>query len=216
MASGMSDHAAFMRAIVESPNDDLPRLIYADYLDERGESCRAEFIRVQVELSRSKCDRDPAVACAAPGGPVYARPVCHWCKLRLRERELLGGGDGPSSIPKSGVWAIRSKVAWCDDWRHHRGFISNVACSWHDFARNAETILANCPIRNAKDGLVRLTTMPPCHGPEWRLISGSAVFLENQYPGVRFELPLTEWQRAERDRSPITEVEFRRRYAVQR
>ena len=48
----MSDHAAFLNAVLERPDDDLPRLVYADYLDETGEPNRAEFIRVQIELAR--------------------------------------------------------------------------------------------------------------------------------------------------------------------
>ena len=46
----MSVHEqAFLRAVIENPDDDAPRLIYADWLDEQGQSERAEFIRVQVE-----------------------------------------------------------------------------------------------------------------------------------------------------------------------
>jgi uncharacterized protein (TIGR02996 family) len=47
-----ADRAAFLRAIAENPDDDLPRLVYADWLDEHGEPARAEFIRVQCELDR--------------------------------------------------------------------------------------------------------------------------------------------------------------------
>jgi uncharacterized protein (TIGR02996 family) len=39
-----------LRAICESPADDAPRLIYADWLDENGDAERAEFIRLQVGL----------------------------------------------------------------------------------------------------------------------------------------------------------------------
>jgi uncharacterized protein (TIGR02996 family) len=42
---------AFLQAILENPDDDTPRLIYADYLDEHGDPDRAEFIRVQVALA---------------------------------------------------------------------------------------------------------------------------------------------------------------------
>ena len=42
--------AAFLRAIREQPDDDLPRLIYADYLDERGDP-RGEFIRLRCQLA---------------------------------------------------------------------------------------------------------------------------------------------------------------------
>src|SRR5690242_16278731 len=47
-----ADRAAFLRAIAANPDDDLPRLVYADWLDEHGEPERAEFIRVQCELAR--------------------------------------------------------------------------------------------------------------------------------------------------------------------
>lgn len=44
----MTSHEAFLAAIVANPRDDLPRLVYADYLDEIGESPRANFIRWQI------------------------------------------------------------------------------------------------------------------------------------------------------------------------
>ena len=44
-------HDAFLRAIIADPDDDLPRLVYADSLDETGAADRAEFIRVQCQLA---------------------------------------------------------------------------------------------------------------------------------------------------------------------
>jgi uncharacterized protein (TIGR02996 family) len=55
----VTDQAPFIAAIIARPDDDLPRLIYADWLDENGECERAEFIRCQVELARM-----PSNACA--------------------------------------------------------------------------------------------------------------------------------------------------------
>lgn len=46
----MSDEPAFLQAILENPDDDHLRLVYADWLEERGEP-RAEFIRVQLALA---------------------------------------------------------------------------------------------------------------------------------------------------------------------
>src|SRR6266404_2275885 len=48
----MNHHQAFLQDILEKPDDDLPRLIYADWLDEHGDPDRAEFIRTQIELAR--------------------------------------------------------------------------------------------------------------------------------------------------------------------
>jgi uncharacterized protein (TIGR02996 family) len=46
----MSDRASFLRAIRACPDDDTPRLVFADWLDEHGDPALAEFIRLQVEL----------------------------------------------------------------------------------------------------------------------------------------------------------------------
>jgi uncharacterized protein (TIGR02996 family) len=61
----------FLDAIVADIDADAPRLVFADWLDEQGDSDRAEFIRVQVERARR-----PAWDAAQ-------------VRLRLRERELL-------------------------------------------------------------------------------------------------------------------------------
>jgi uncharacterized protein (TIGR02996 family) len=49
----MSDADALLAAIRAAPDDDAPRLIYADWLEEHGQPGRAEFIRVQCELARN-------------------------------------------------------------------------------------------------------------------------------------------------------------------
>jgi uncharacterized protein (TIGR02996 family) len=48
----MSDREALLAAILANPDEDTPRLMFADWLDEHGQPERAEFIRVQIELAR--------------------------------------------------------------------------------------------------------------------------------------------------------------------
>jgi len=48
----MNDHDALLRAIGEHPEEDTPRLMYADWLEENGEPERADFVRNQVALAR--------------------------------------------------------------------------------------------------------------------------------------------------------------------
>lgn len=48
----MNLHEEFMRDIIANPDDDIPRLIYADWLDERGKTEQAQFIRVQCEIAK--------------------------------------------------------------------------------------------------------------------------------------------------------------------
>lgn len=47
----MTAQDAFLQAIHANPDDDAPRLMYADWLTERGD-VRGEFIRLQCELAR--------------------------------------------------------------------------------------------------------------------------------------------------------------------
>ncbi len=52
----MADEGSFLRAILANPADDLPRLVYADWLDEQQSevaSRKAEFLRLESQLSRS-------------------------------------------------------------------------------------------------------------------------------------------------------------------
>jgi len=48
----MSDESALLAAILAHPDEDTPRLMYADWLQENGQPERAEFIRLQIELTR--------------------------------------------------------------------------------------------------------------------------------------------------------------------
>ena len=51
----MTHDEAFLQSIRETPDDDAPRLIYADWLEEHGDAraaARAEFIRLQCQRAR--------------------------------------------------------------------------------------------------------------------------------------------------------------------
>src|ERR1044072_8337618 len=62
----MSDEKGLLAAIWEDSADDVPRLVYADWLEDTGEPAqvaRGEFIRVQCELAKIAVDdpRDTAL-----------------------------------------------------------------------------------------------------------------------------------------------------------
>ncbi len=48
----MNEREALLRAVCENPDEDTPRLVFADWLQENGDEARAEFIRVQIALAR--------------------------------------------------------------------------------------------------------------------------------------------------------------------
>ena len=81
----MSQHAAFLSAIRENPDDDTPRLAFADWLTENGEAERGEFIRVQVSRSRLPADD--------PGAERVARP-----RTAIDTRSPLEVGRGAARV----------------------------------------------------------------------------------------------------------------------
>ncbi len=103
----MTEHEPFLRTIIERPDDDGPRLVYADWLEEQGECDRAEFIRVQCELATSRNGGMPAI---------------HFSNLRLRERELQG--------KHWEKWVPEILALGRFDAKFRRGFVEEITCSW--------------------------------------------------------------------------------------
>lgn len=53
-----TEETHFLRAIRAEPNEDFPRLVYSDWLEENGQAERAEFIRIQCAIAAA-ADDDP-------------------------------------------------------------------------------------------------------------------------------------------------------------
>jgi uncharacterized protein (TIGR02996 family) len=78
------DEHALLSAIEAAPADDLPRLVYADWLEEHGQAVRAEFVRLQCEIARLEAARDEI---RSHHVPLWQRQA----ELLARHRdELLG------------------------------------------------------------------------------------------------------------------------------
>jgi uncharacterized protein (TIGR02996 family) len=54
-----ADEAAFVAAIRDNPGDALPRLIFADWLDEHGRAAEAAWLRADVRLAQTYPATDP-------------------------------------------------------------------------------------------------------------------------------------------------------------
>jgi uncharacterized protein (TIGR02996 family) len=126
----MDMHHSFRQAICENPADDVPRLIYADWLEEHGHQPeRAEFIRVQIELAKLP---DPTLAfsqrkCEGHGWLDYRCSECrpftqqYQDELRRRHDEILRSKAGRNFRP--GCLYFHNEISW------QRGFVHNVKCS---------------------------------------------------------------------------------------
>ncbi len=131
-----------MRAVLNSPNDDEPRLAYADRLAESSrlvDSARAEFIRLQIELD-GLSDEDP-----------------RWASLVGRERELLehhrAAWEKPlrdwlrPSFATPGRW-LRSHLFGVGGlWSFRRGFVENILAAAPTFLAADVALLDRAPVR---------------------------------------------------------------------
>ncbi len=146
-------HAPFLRAIIAAPDDDLPRLIFADWLDEHDDGERAEFIRVQCELARLP----NALHYHAFSGK---RCRCSFCILERRERKLSICHCGPwlqreLSVPNPGPWIETGQVRYTSqrkpdtEFIFRRGFVESVTCTAADWLRHHAAIRAATPLRRA-------------------------------------------------------------------
>ena len=131
------EEAAFLDRVCADPDDDAPRLIFADWLDEHGHP-RGEFIRVQVALSRMSA-----------GDPRRDT-------LADREAALLARFHAPWSDPLRGI------AGWTE---FRRGFIETVNIDGRTFLRRADDLFRLAPVRHIRfldvgSTLERLTECP--------------------------------------------------------
>jgi uncharacterized protein (TIGR02996 family) len=120
----MSDRDALLAAIRARPDEDVPRLMFADYLEEHGEAGRAAFIRAQIELARTP-----------PWEPLAVK--CRW-----RTPEVVSGKQFVPTLPKvDGTY-----VQWAKE-PFRRGFgwelLVRSILLWAEFA---EPVLAREPV----------------------------------------------------------------------
>lgn len=119
---------SFLRAILEDPENDLPRLAYADWLDEQGDP-RGELIRVQCELS-------PLTEEDERFHPLYKREQA---LLKLHKNEWLG-----------------PLADWVQNAQFSRGFVENITLGANQFLDRKQEIFSLTPIRGLK--LTGMTT----------------------------------------------------------
>ncbi|HEX3148978.1 MAG TPA: TIGR02996 domain-containing protein [Gemmataceae bacterium] len=119
----MTDADALLQSILAAPDDDAPRLIYADWLDEHGDADRAAFIRAQIEL-----------ACTRPNHSKHD-------SLVQIERTLLG--------KHAEAWSAWVPV-WVRERKYHRGFLDWVRCDADAFIAGADVLRRHTPLAGAR------------------------------------------------------------------
>jgi uncharacterized protein (TIGR02996 family) len=92
-------HEAFLAAIVEAPDDDTPRLVYADWLDEHGEPERAEFIRAQVRAAQPDIEERERFALERRARELFLRHGAKWMAELPAVPGVAWGKVGPFDEP---------------------------------------------------------------------------------------------------------------------
>jgi uncharacterized protein (TIGR02996 family) len=137
-----SQHDALYRAICEHPDEDTPRLAFADLLDEEGEAERAAFIRTQIELDKVP-EYDPL-----------------WVKCRQFDRDAKRGWAMMHTLPKR----LPPGFSWHKA-EFRRGFPWLVGVErFTAFAEGAPDLFAVAPIRaihvSSRVGIAGLSRCP--------------------------------------------------------
>jgi len=140
----MTDHAALLAAVCDRPDDDTPRLVFADLLDDDGDATRAAFVRTQVELARTP-DHHPL-----------------WAKCRHLDPDVFRGWGMAHTLPKPLPDGLT--------WRTHqfrRGFPWLVgALSAEAVAAGGDALLSVAPVQavafddRARPNLAELAAAP--------------------------------------------------------
>jgi uncharacterized protein (TIGR02996 family) len=128
----MTHEEAFMRAIREAPEDDAPRLIFADWLEEHGQVDRAEFIRVQCRYERLPKTNLERSALMARADSLLQRNWQDWVGPL---RDIVG------------PWYDRYGAGWMQEQYHpdslkkfQRGFVDSLSLKAESFLSRAREL----------------------------------------------------------------------------
>lgn len=142
----MTEQEALIRRVCLTPDEDLPRLIYADWCDGNGQHEYAEFIRVQIELAQ--CGDDPHKPCGGYYCDTYddgttAHRDCRTARLRNREQEL-------KDVLRMPLWVGEQPVqARFFGAITRRGFYESATCTAAQWLAHGPAIVQQQPITRA-------------------------------------------------------------------
>ncbi len=135
--------SALLGAVVASPADDLPRLVAADWLDDRDDPERADFIRLQCAVEH---ERDPNLARKLDwkirtlgnslSGRLWAVEACP----NLVTMEFAEGGATLNALT----------VRHTERVRFRRGFPEVIVCPAVDWLAHGAGIVPRQPVRRVR------------------------------------------------------------------
>ena len=162
-----SEKQRFLQTIIRYPEDDAPRLIYADWLEEHDEVEFATFIRTQIELANLPEPEFKTIGSLLPDDKrFYRHGMCTRCEidnrcryhsLDERQKELVNPNGKPRNHKEwwpefPGGWALK-----LDNFNYAslsgrfaivcRGFVERLVTDWHGCEYGLDTTITRAPIR---------------------------------------------------------------------
>jgi uncharacterized protein (TIGR02996 family) len=127
----MSDERALLAAIWEHPHADAPRLVYADWLDDRGtasDAARAELIRAHIELDRFDGDDPRFDELERRADELEERWGKAWAKAQPPGAKKVRCYTGGLPVPYLGNFKVEglvklgaARMCAAPLWRYHYG-----------------------------------------------------------------------------------------------
>lgn len=125
------EQQAFLNAIKHDPDDNLPRLVYADWLEENGKKPHADLIRWQCKYEdRDEPFNSEALSILGWHGRFLNGRICGWLDSVTRLLVFIN---------------VEGQTA--DKLYIRRGFIDEVHCTQHSWLSNGPEFVQYNPVR---------------------------------------------------------------------
>lgn len=145
----MSDGDAILRSVLLHPEDDAPRLVYADWLQEQGDEWRAKFIRHAIDIARNPdalyTNELRAVLkglANAHGDTWFPMPFRTCREVQAARRRAVLGGCCNRFADNQACDCLSS----AGDYGLDRGFVTSVTLPAQAFMGHAAALFAKHPI----------------------------------------------------------------------
>jgi uncharacterized protein (TIGR02996 family) len=155
-ARGDMEQAAFIQAILAEPEDDTSRLVFADWLEERGQEARAAWIRASCKLAQVSSS-DPSRSelfhlqweCFQRCRPEWWQAVTGVSQHNDRGMFRFGVRSKAAATrlgkvrwlgdAVAGGWLEQIEIEWCD------GSLARALAKWTEAARQVPLFVRPAP-----------------------------------------------------------------------
>jgi len=126
----MTDRMAMLQSVLANPDEDIPRLVYADWLEEFGNDAdvaRAHFIRIEIEAEGLPANSPERIEAESTAAKLFNKHGTTW----------------NAELPNWGAWYDSSLV-------YRRGFVEELRTVFRRFASDGDELLRAAPITRLK------------------------------------------------------------------